>query len=123
MLHDAGDPLDKVLSPLESLRSKSEKAQRRVAAGTWQHSMLQENLKALHIAISLIKRESDERGSWEAGDFEQARKGLASMIDRSKKAQAKLALGSASHTLLQNRIKALETAARFIQDALDGEMA
>lgn len=46
---------EKALAPITSLISKSEKAQKKLAQGTWQHSMLENNLKALHIALPLLK--------------------------------------------------------------------
>jgi hypothetical protein len=39
---------------IASLTSKSAKAQQKLAPGTWQHKMLGDNLKALHIASALI---------------------------------------------------------------------
>jgi hypothetical protein len=50
------DELEEVLRPIDSLISKSEKAQQKLAQGTWQHKMLQDNLKALRIASALLKR-------------------------------------------------------------------
>ena len=48
------DELDKALAPLASLISKSEKARSKLPPGTWQHSMLSSNLKALYIASPLL---------------------------------------------------------------------
>ena len=44
------DELQEALQPIASLISKSEKAQQKLAPGMWQHTMLRDNLKALHIA-------------------------------------------------------------------------
>ena len=40
------EDLEKALAPIASLISKSEKAQQKLAQGTWQHKMLGNNLKA-----------------------------------------------------------------------------
>jgi len=48
------EDLKNALAPINSLISKSEKAQTKLAEGTWQHTMLDNNLKALHIALPLL---------------------------------------------------------------------
>jgi hypothetical protein len=49
------DELQEALRPIASLISKSEKAQQKVPPGTWQHRMLEDNLKALrHAAILFV---------------------------------------------------------------------
>jgi hypothetical protein len=50
------EDLEKALAPLASLISKSEKAQKKLAQGSWQHTMLSNNLKALHIASPLLTK-------------------------------------------------------------------
>lgn len=52
--------LKNALAPLASLISKSEKAQKKVLPGTWQHTMLGKMLKALYLASPLVTKE------WEA---------------------------------------------------------
>jgi hypothetical protein len=54
------EDLEKALAPIDSLISKSEKAQRKLAQGTWQHTMLVKNLKALHIALPLLTKALSE---------------------------------------------------------------
>lgn len=46
--------LKHAFAPIVSLIHKSEKAQTKLAPGTWQHAMLARNLKALHIALPLL---------------------------------------------------------------------
>ncbi len=48
--------LEKARAPIASLISKSEKAQKKLAKGTWQHTMLSNNLKALYIASPLLTK-------------------------------------------------------------------
>lgn len=47
-------------------------------------------------------------------NLEAALQAIASMIERSEKAQAKFAQGTSQHTLLQNRIDALRIASALI---------
>ncbi|MFZ7103757.1 MAG: hypothetical protein ACOWWO_14030 [Peptococcaceae bacterium] len=50
------EDLEKALAPIASLISKSEKVQKKLAQGTWQHTMLSNNLKALYIASPLLTK-------------------------------------------------------------------
>ncbi len=54
------EELKQALAPLASLMSKSEKAQKKLAQGTWQHTMLGNNLKALNIASPLLTKALSE---------------------------------------------------------------
>ena len=56
----AEEDLKNALAPIASLISKSEKAQAKLAQGTWQHTMLSNNLKALHIALPLLTKALSE---------------------------------------------------------------
>ncbi len=49
------DDLDKAVAPITSLISKSEKAIGKLSQETWQYRMLKNNLKALYIALPLLK--------------------------------------------------------------------
>jgi hypothetical protein len=55
-------------APIASLIAKSEKARQKLASGTWQHTMLGENLDALRIAAlragqALIRDAGDDPGT------------------------------------------------------------
>jgi hypothetical protein len=54
------EDLKNALAPITSLISKSEKAQAKLAQGTWQHTMLNNNLKALHMALPLLTKAVNE---------------------------------------------------------------
>lgn len=54
------EDLEKALAPIASLISKSEKALEKLAQGTWQHTMLTNNLKALYIASPLLRKALSE---------------------------------------------------------------
>lgn len=52
--------MEEALAPIASLISKSEKAQKKLTKGTWQHTMLSNNLKALYIASPLLAKSLSE---------------------------------------------------------------
>ena len=113
------DELQEALRPIASLISKSEKAQQKLAPGTWQHTMLRDNLKALHIASALMNKASDDTATFARDDLQEALRAFASMISKTDKAQAKFTPGTAQHTLQQNRLKALRLAEALIKVELD----
>jgi hypothetical protein len=104
------DELQEALRPIASLISKSEKAQQKLASGTWQHTMLRDDLKALHIASALMNKETADTDSVTRDDLQEALRAFSSMISKTEKALAKFLLGTSQHTLLQNRLKALRIA-------------
>ena len=103
------DDLQKALRPIASLISKSEKAQLKLASGTWQHTALQDNLKALHIA-SVLMQKTGRTEDFALDDVREALETLTSMISRVEKAQVKSPPGTSQHTLLRNRLEALRIA-------------
>jgi hypothetical protein len=113
------DELQEALRPLASLISKSEKAQQKLVSGTWQHTMLRDNLKALHIASGLMNKETDDTDSVTRDDLHEALRAFASMISKTEKAQAKFSPGTSQHTLQRNRLKALRIAEEWIKLELD----
>ena len=113
------DDLKEALRPIASLISKSEKAQQKLAPGTWQHTMLRNNLKALHIAFELMGKETDNTNSFTREDLQDALSAFTSMISKAEKARAKFAPGTSQHTLQRNRLKALRTAETLIKVELD----
>ena len=113
------DELREALQPIVSLISKSEKAQQKLAPGTWQHTMLRDNIKALHIASALMNKETNDTGNFTRNDLQEALRAFASMISKTDKAQAKFTPGTSQHTLQRNRLKALHLAEALIKVALD----
>ena len=111
------------LRPIASLIGKSEKAQRKLAAGTWQHAMLRDNLLALRISSALLDPEKAGADRFAPDDFKQALPALVSMIARTEKAYAKFAAGTSPHSLLRNRLKALRIAEARVQAAADRRRA
>ena len=115
------DALQEALRPIASLISKSEKSRTNLRAGTWQHSMLGDNLKALHMASTLMRRGMRSGERWTPDDLRDALQSFASMIGKTEKALARFSLGTPQHTLQRNRLKALRMARDFIQAEADGQ--
>jgi len=113
------DDLQAALAPIASLISKSEKAQQKLAPGTWQHTMLQDNLKALRHALVLMGGAARERDEFTQEDVQEALRALASMIDRTEKAGAKFSPGTSQHSLARNRLKALRIAESLVRAESD----
>lgn len=113
------EDIEKALRPIASLIDKSEKAQQKLAPGTWQHTMLLGNLKALYIASVLMNGETDNRVSFAPDDLKEALRALDSMIKRSEKAWGKFSPGTSQHTLQRNRIHALQIASELVRKALE----
>jgi hypothetical protein len=104
------DDVLEALAPIASLLSKSEKAQHKVASGTWQHTMLGDNIKALRLALALIGGEGGQSSTATRADLEEALHALDSMIRRVEDTQTKFAAGTSQHSLQRNRLKALRIA-------------
>ncbi|MCW5860856.1 MAG: hypothetical protein KIS63_21360, partial [Caldilineales bacterium] len=90
---------------------------------TWQHTMLRDNLNALHLASALMNQETGDTASFTRDDLQEALGALASMISKAEKAQAKFSPGTSQHTLQRNRLKALRMAEASIKMALDSTNA
>jgi len=113
------DELQEAVRPIASLISKSEKAQQKLAPGTWQHAMLRDNLKALRHALALMNKEPGDAGDFTRDDLEEALRVLASMISKTEAAQARFPPGTSQHTLQHNRLKALRVAEALTRVELD----
>lgn len=113
------DEVREALAPLSSLLSKSEKAQQKVAAGTWQYTMLESNIKALQVALALIDGTSDQSDVTGGADLEEALLALESMIERVENTQTKFPPGTSQHSLQRNRLKALHIARSAVMANLD----
>jgi hypothetical protein len=112
------DELREALRPIASLISKSEKAQQKLAPGTWQHTMLRDNLRALYIASALMN-EADDTHVATREELREALDALASMISRTECTQTKFSPGTSQHTLQRNRLNALRIAEALTRAELD----
>lgn len=94
-------------APVASLLSKSEKAQQKLAPGTWQHTMLADNIQALRLALPLIDEADGDSSDLTPDDLNSALRALDSMIERVANTETKFVPGTAQHSLQRNRLKAL----------------
>ncbi|MCX6935930.1 MAG: hypothetical protein NTZ01_07055, partial [Verrucomicrobia bacterium] len=113
------DELREALRPIASLISKSEKAQQKLVPGTWQHTMLRDTIKALHIASALMNKETDDTDNFAQDDFQEALRAFASMISKIKKTRTTFLPGTPQHTLQRNRLKELRIAEALVKVELD----
>ncbi|MEA5074795.1 MAG: hypothetical protein VB139_00420 [Coriobacteriia bacterium] len=104
------DEVSEARAPIASLLSKSEKAQQKLAPGSWQHTMLEGNIRALRIASPLIGEEVPAAADPAREELDSAVHALDSMIERVANTQTKFAPGTSQHSLQRNRLKALRIA-------------
>ena len=116
---DDPDEVLNALSPIVSLIGKCAKARQNLKPGTWQHTMLGDNLKALNIASVLMNGKADPAEVPARAELQDALRALASMTSRTEAAQAAFIPGTSQHSLLRNRLRALRLAEARIQDRLD----
>ena len=83
------------------------KAQQKLAPGTWQHTMLRDNLRMLHLATRRMNKGMGPAVRIAPGNLPEALRAFTAMIRRTQNAQAKFAPGTSQHSLLRNRLKAL----------------
>lgn len=107
------------LRPITSLISKSAKARQKVAPGTWPHTMLRDNLKALHIASALIDQGTHSMDRFTQDDLRGALTAIDSMRRKTEEAQAIRSLGKSQHALLRNRLKSLRIAKSVVKSQLN----
>ena len=97
-------------APIASLLSKSEKAQQKLTPGTWQHTMLGGNIRALQIALPLVGEGDGTSQEATPDDLDSALRALDSMIERVAATETKSEPGTSQHSLQRNRLKALRIA-------------
>lgn len=100
---------ENIRRPIASLISKSDKALQKLIPGTWQRTMLEQNLKALRIASALLEDEPTS-DRFTADDLQQALHALSGMRRRTEDAMGKFSERTSHHTLLRNRLAALHVA-------------
>ncbi len=110
------EELQEALRVVASVISRCEKMQPKFAAGTSQHTLLQNRLQALYIAESLLKDENAAEYTKE--DLGKALPPLSSIISKCEKAQLKFTEGSSHHTRWQTMIKAMNLSKSQITDEI-----
>jgi len=84
-VRNAADEWREAFRPIASLIGKSEKAQRKLAPGTWQHAMLRDNLKALRMASALMDPGAGDGVRAGRRDLQEALRAFASMIGKTER--------------------------------------
>jgi hypothetical protein len=110
-----------VLRPIASLIGKSEKARTKLTPGTWQHTMLSGNLKALRIASTLMDGETRDTNDCEPGDLKEVLRAFEFMINRTENAKMTFTPGTSQYSLQRNRLRALRIAEALIMKELEGK--
>jgi len=108
------DEVKESLRPITSLINKSEKALQKLKPGTWQHTMLRDNLKALQCASVLMSKDTGNTDNFTRDELLEVLRVLTSIIERVEKSQVKFLPGTSQHALQRNRLKALRIAASLV---------
>jgi len=111
------EELEEALQIVSSAISRCEKIQPKFVAGTSQHTLLKNRVKALYISKSLITNESIV-DKYTKEELMEALRPISSIISKCEKAQLKFALGTSHHTRFRNMIKAIDISKSFITDAI-----
>lgn len=109
------DELPSVIEPIKSLINKSQKAQAKLTPGTWQHTMLHENLQALELAFALMSGRTNGADVPLREDFRAALRAFDKMTTKSARARKKFPPGTSHHTWQRNRLKAFRVAKALIK--------
>lgn len=112
------DNLNDTLRIVSSIIHACEKQQPKFQKGTPQHSLLENRLKALHIAKSLIAGENTI-DNYVNEDLKEAIAPLSSIISKCEKAKMKLTEGSSHYTRLMKVLKAMYFAKSIISDEIN----
>ncbi len=113
------DDAVEAIRPLTSLLAKSEKAVVKLTPGTWQHTMLQKNNKALRFALRLLGYKQYPRVNFSTSEASEVLAAFDEMIQRVAGTRTKFSPGTSQHTLQENRLRALNLAKRRITDSVD----
>lgn len=103
-----------LIRPLVSLHNKCEKAQQKCQPGTWQHARLQHNREALAHALERLRQEGPSLQSPTIAEQQAMKHTLENLCDVTEQALQKSTSGTASHSLLRNRLQALQAAASVL---------
>jgi len=109
---------DEALQIVSSVIIRCEKMQPKFVAGTSQHTLLKNRVKALYIAKLLIMNENiDDKYTKE--ELKDALRPVTSIISKCEKAQMKFTEGTSHHTRFKKMINAMDIARSLITDAIN----
>lgn len=98
------------LAPLQSLLDKSAKAQQKLRPGSGHHTRLGQHLAALRYALARLQPDSPQPQPLAGKERASALEALKAMNAITVANLAKFSPGSAQHSLLRNRLQALQLA-------------
>lgn len=112
------DELDEALQIVSSVIGRCEKAQAKFVAGTSQHTLLNNRIKALNISKLLI---SDENfiDVYTKEELSEALRPITSIISKCEKAQQKFAEATSNYTRLKKILKAMYIAKSLIAEKIN----
>lgn len=106
--------LEKALQVINETIGKCEKMIPKFVAGTSQHTLLQNRIKALHISKSLLTNENVLK-SYTRTELAAALKPIASIISKSEKALSKYEEGTYHYLRLRKNITAMEISKSLLE--------
>lgn len=106
----AREELLAAVPPIASLLRKSEKAICKLTPGTWQHSMLTENIAALKLALLLMENKMRDATPATMDEITVSIQSIDSMIQKTEKVLHKFLPGTSQYSASRNRLNALQTA-------------
>lgn len=120
--HIAKEEMINALSAIDSMISRSEKAQQNLAQGTSQYALQKNRIHALSVASSLVKQELNQQNSvakYTTEQLEQAKAPIVSLISKSSKAQQKVAAETWQFKMLEINVSALNIALPLLECELE----
>lgn len=117
MMEFGKEELEKAISLLFSTISNCEKMQLKFSEGTSQHSLLRNRIKALYISKSLLS--SDKTINYTSKELREALPPIASIINKTTKAQNKYEKGSSQFKRFQHIIQAILISKTFIESQIN----
>lgn len=100
---------------MESLARKCAKARRKLAHGSGAHTRLGRDVKALRLALALLRDGRRSPAEASAAEADAAVQALAAMRRTAARMQARFAPGTPQHTLQKRRAAALRLAERRVR--------
>lgn len=114
------EELYEALKIVTSAISRCEKEQPKFAAGTPQHSMLRNRIKALYISKALISGE-DVSDRYTNEELTEALRPVCSIISKCEKAQLKFDEGTPHYKRFAGMIKAMEVSKSLITEEINNK--
>ena len=114
--------MEDAIKSITSMIGRSEKAQMKFSAGTSQHTLQENRIHSLNIAISLVKQEltgDNIMDDYTEDEIKKAYAPIHSLISKSEKARGKLAKGTWQYKMLTDNLKALKIVSLLLEAVLD----